>query len=202
VDFRKGTTSLKQRTAPLLLLTLLFILFSPQTASAERAARPSKLQLAGEFAAGVGGGFAGGAATFYIGSLFVSGDLSETDVYGLALPAIFIGYPLGSAVGVYLVGSLGEGSGSFKTTAAGAIGGGIVGSLFGLLGFPPAYIVSPPLGAMIGFNKSRREMVFSSALIRIDDDHTKVGFPAVYCRPSSEDRRVVLYSVDVVRVVF
>ena len=192
-----------KHTAPwLLFFTVLFLLFPPQSAFAESAARPSKLQLAGEFTAGVAGGFVGGAATFYIGGLFVSGDLSETDVYGLALPAIYVGYPLGSAIGVYLIGSLGDETGSFKTTAAGAIGGGILGSLVGLLGFPPGYVVCPPLGAMIGFNKGRRDAVFSSALINVEDDEARIGVPAVYYRRSSFDRGLILQSVDVVRVTF
>ncbi len=68
---------------------------------------------------------------------------------------------LGSSIGVYLVGNIGNETGDFLAT----LGGGILGGLAGIFIFTAiikdldngaVVLVGPPIGATIGFNLTRR----------------------------------------------
>lgn len=83
-----------------------------------------------------------------VGAMFVGGVIGGS-----------IGYLIGTTAGVYLVGNLGDETGSLKSTFVGSIVGGLVG--FGTFFLSPdpgglMPIIGPPIGATIGFNMTRR----------------------------------------------
>ena len=132
------------------------------------------VRVAGEILAGVAGGAVvgggGGLAMYKLGV-----DLWDVQLNPLPYVGILSGIALGSSVGVYLIGNIGDETGSFPATlAGGALGALIVGggclwlALSGtpssdgdppeLAAFPGVVLsfVSAPIGAYIGFNKTRR----------------------------------------------
>ena len=121
------------RLVALALLTL--ILGFTVTGYAQEGNKPplSKGRIAGELFAGVAGGVAVGTITGYllykITSMGKQDESSGWVFYYLGLVCIPIGYAVGSAAGVYLVGNYGNETGSFSEPAIG-------GSLAGIIGFP------------------------------------------------------------------
>ena len=159
-----------------IVLTLLtLILGFTITGYAQEGTKPplSKGRIAGEFFAGVVGGVGGTAAAvipFYLLMLLfplepgagpagvptTSSEVVTVCAY-LCLP---VGYVIGSAAGVYLVGNRGNQTGSFTYTLVGAsvvvIGGLVAAFLSGHWEFIPVMLVGAPAVAVGVFNSTRR----------------------------------------------
>lgn len=119
-------------------------------------------KIIGEFLAGGLGGIAGmfgGCGLGYAwGSTKMDEQPWEEDPRAcLGVTGGLVGIPIGSAIGVYLVGTIGDEKGSFGATFGGSVLGGIVGSIgsiiaggYSKLDYPPALIVPVMLGTAIG----------------------------------------------------
>jgi hypothetical protein len=129
----------------------------------------SEASIAGEISVGGLGGIAGGCVGVIVGSNLVYQLVTGKTPYEFsgmlyALWGFYIGHPLGSAAGVYLIGNIGDESGSFLAT----LGGGYIGGLFGTIGLEWALrtdcawykvlpaLLSAPIAATIAFNLTRK----------------------------------------------
>ncbi len=173
-------------------------------------------KIMGEISAGVLSGFIVGGIGGLIGVLlYIYIDPRESEdpwnkafgIYEWMDSGIFIGYALGSAIGVYWVGSAGNETGSFLAT----LGGSILGFA---VGFAHTYyyhdenailvFVNPPIFATVAFNLTRKyesSSNSSAALINFKDGNMNLAFPIVYCKPDSYNGKLI-YSMDLVRVKF
>lgn len=119
------------------LLTCLIVCIFPKNAPCEEkeseAEKPPSHngRIVGELLAGGTGGVAVVIAGMQLGALIgsVVGDRDKGAYIGFIIGSI--GYPLGNAMGVYLVGNLGNETGSFSATLKGSILGTLVGALVG-----------------------------------------------------------------------
>jgi hypothetical protein len=165
---------------------------------------------------GITGGYIGGK--LYEGC---SGFLCEFD--GILI-GWSIGYPLGSAIGVYIAGNTGNEIGSFPSTLLGSI----LGQLGGLGGVAIAialagegegegegelavglggvlFFVGSPIGATIGFNLTRRYKSPPSsetALINFRDGQMRLEVPQISFYPDRYARGTFTQRVDLVKVRF
>lgn len=178
--------------------------------SGRRIAEEIIVGCAGGFAVGVpcalAGGAVGASMTYdpdYPDSWFPSLGM----IFGAAI-GFGISYPLGSATGVYLVGTRGNVTGSFLATW--------VGTIVGLLCVLPAamidydlagiaFLAGPPIGATIGFNLTRRYETpaeSETALINLRNGQVSLAIPRVYFRPDSSGSGGLSQNVDLLRVRF
>ncbi len=111
-------------------------------------------RISGELVTGVGVGLATGYVVGLVGLTGAKlGQLLERGFWGLT-----IGYTVGSAAGVYLIGTIGDQSGSFPKTLLGStlgMGAVLVGQSF-LGEYAALYLAMAPVGATLAFNLSRR----------------------------------------------
>jgi len=145
-------------------------------------------------------GLLGEVAFFALGAEI--GDYDFINGTGSAPPA-FAGLAIGSAAGVYLIGCIGDQTGSPIYTLSGSILGMLVG--FSAEGFRFwGMLILPPVGATIGFNKTRRYDTPStkSALINFRDGKMIATVPAVYFRPSPSDGRTITTNVNLFSAKF
>jgi hypothetical protein len=122
-------------------LTLLTLTFGFTVTRHTQDGKKSSLnisRIAGEFLAGIAGGIIIGFIPAYLFLYhYPTGGQSDGNL-GLVLPALMylpVGYSLGSAIGVYLVGNIGKETGSFKYTLGGS-------SLIGLVALGITIILS------------------------------------------------------------
>ncbi len=107
-----------------------------------------------------------------------------------------LGASIGSALGVYIVGNIGDETGSIGATFRGSIlGMGLAWAAI-LLRTPLAYIsvAAPPILACIGFNNTRRYKFSSSsgrALLNFREGQMTLGIPTVYFQPDTFGRRAL-----------
>ena len=163
---------------------------------------------AGRIAAEIFVGGAGGVGLGFVG-VRVGYSLADCakgflDLCGLGEGIIggMIGYVLGSAIGVYIIGTGGNETGSFATTLVGSIvfpivvGGGAIVAKDAMnindVKQPWEAIATvaagalPPIGATIGFNRFRRydaSFTTRSALININSGQTALAVPQLTFRP-------------------
>ena len=158
----------------------------------------SLIRLAGEF-------FAGGT----LGAVFGYGVSGGSSYY-----IIPYGAALGSSLGVYLVGEIGNETGSFLNTLLGSTCGVVCflytgpdpdyqGSL--RASFAIASFTVSTLGAVIGFNVTRKYDAppeSGNALINFRDGQVNLALPAVSVRPNHNYKGDFIHSVDLVKMVF
>lgn len=139
----------------------------PATLAAEAEPEPegppplSGGRVLGEFLLGGVTGAVGVVGGAYIGyGLETSGGCGgEWCGIGGMIVGGFVGYTLAAPIGVYAVGSSGDQTGSFGWTYGGSLIGGGVGILLAASGSEGGAVLglaSPLIGAMIGFNATRR----------------------------------------------
>lgn len=123
-------------------------------------------RIIGEFLAGGTVGIAGAVVPFL---MFSTGESEDWGGFFAMFCVVPITYPLGSAIPVYLVGSIGKKTGAFSVAAlGGSILGAFIGAslgwvvlmvgpgVFGSWGLPVAALLAAPVGATVGFNLTRR----------------------------------------------
>ena len=172
------------------------------------------VKVAGELLAGCVLGAAAGMGGAYLGAsiLDTGGWFGSLAGAGLGMMAA---YPLGCALGVYLVGNLGNETGSFGSALLGAYGGMVVwgGSAIALNKLSPtsstvaslAFLVIPPLFATLAFNKSRRyknPQAVSAALLNFRDGKMDIGFPAIRVLPGAPGSGKLDWEVNLASVEF
>lgn len=168
----------------------------------------------GRIAGEILGGAFGGAVVAY-GLLNREG--TKEDALGAA-SAIIMGSTIGSVLGVYLVGNLGNETGSLGKTVQGSILG-LLGSMGLLILIPisdndrflaianPLFLVmSQSIAATVGFNTGRRYKTPSAAvetgLINLNDGQMSLASPLIYMRPNPFITGNWVPTVDLVRVTF
>ncbi len=177
----------------------------------------SKGRIAGEILAGgavgavlaLGGGLACGAIGREIGHAI--SDSSGKNESGLCagwfdaeckgffigiIVGVTLGYVLGTATGVYLIGNIGNETGSFSRALLGTIAGGCV----------PVPFLGSAIGATFMFNTTRRykspPAESETALINIRDGQMNLAVPVPYLRPDSFSSKSLNQRVDLLRVRF
>jgi len=170
-------------------------------------------RIGGEILAGGGLGIVGalglGAAGVGIGALLGGDDGEGAIIVGMAIGG-GLGYSIGSALGVYLVGDTANETGSLIATFLG-----------GLLGTGLSFVASvtigdevpdviyfipvPPIIACIAFNMTRRytsKPASVSALLNFREGQMTLGIPTVYFQPNSFGRRTLNLNVNLMSVEF
>ncbi len=109
-------------------------------------------------------------------------------------------YPFGCAIGVYLAGTSGNETGSFGATLAGSYTGGLIGCLaFGI-----GYLVGAPIGATIGYNKSRKKISSpETGFINYKDDRLSLTIPSIYyTQENTFEGKTITQNVTLVKISF
>jgi len=171
------------------------------------------VKIAGELLAGCVLGGAAGIGGAYLGASILDTGGWFGSLAGAGL-GVLVAYPLGCALGVYLVGNLGNETGSFGSALFGAYGGMLVvigGSLLSSLSptvasvTSVAFLVTPPLFATLAFNKSRRyknPQAVSASLLNFRDGKMAIGFPAIRVLPSAPGSSKLDWEVNLASVEF
>jgi len=157
------------------------------------------IRLAGEFFAGATGSFIGGIASYSVFRKITPDELGRLYIIGIPF-----GYALGSAIGVFLIGNIGNETGSFGTSLLGGLLGGTAAAYFLLVSSDVGrfeddfwgdildsnsllWIVPPVLFSMIGFNITRGYdalPVSDNAVINIKNNQVSFAFPGIYFKPN------------------
>ena len=167
---------------------------------------PSKNNVIKFIAGGVGGaliGLAGGLIGFGLE------DCSNGDEFcgiGGFLIGGLIGYHFGTAAGVSIVGNGGNENGSYGSALLGSIAGQVIGTvIFAVIQNTAGgviWIASAPLGATIGYNKSRKiksKNLQSRALINLNGRKIELAPPMIYFNRLHSTNRLV-QMVDILHV--
>lgn len=163
----------------------------------------------GRITAEILGGVAAGTALAY-GLLSTEPNKDKEDLLGAGF-AIITGLTIGSMLGVYLVGNLGNETGSFDKTVQGSFSG-LLGSLVLLPLFQGSdygliiMAISQSIAATIGFNMNRRYKTPSveaeTGLINISDGKLSLAAPLMYMRPNPFISGDWVPTIDLLRVKF
>jgi hypothetical protein len=142
------------------------------------------------------GAFLGGALGFFV----ASGESFEEH----GAPAVFLGaVSLGSAAGVYLVGTAGRETGSICTTAIGSLMGSLAVLLLPESTETAGLFILPPIGATVGFNITRRYETprpTGTALLNLSRGGPKVAIPVTYLRSGISNRGSLMPALDLITV--
>jgi len=146
-------------------------------------------------ATGAGVAIGAGMVSFLIvegivGSEEFEGELGGLAVLAAASPGLAIGYAIGVPLGVYMAGSYGDQGGSVRRTFAGSAAGLAIG--VGACLIPGGFALlplSPLVGAIVGFNSTRRwdESPAQGALFDVDGGGVALGAPTVTYRANPRD---------------
>lgn len=165
-------------------------------------------RIAGEILAGGALGFALGFGGGLLGAVIVGGDEIEEWGWGLIIGGS-LGASIGSALGVYVVGSIGNETGSIGATFLGSVLGVGLGwaSLLGGEESTLTYMsfAIPPILACVGFNMTRRYKFSSSsgrALLNFRESQMTLGIPMVYFQPDTFGKRTLNLNVNLMSVGF
>lgn len=169
------------------------------------------LRVPGEIIAGGAGGLAGVLAG---GSVIRSMKEIGVDSDGIAASVLAVSSAFGCASCVYAVGNIGDETGSLLATLAGSA----LGIAVGLLGNYACdrsdheiaaiifLLASPPIGATIGFNMTRRYKLPpaepGTALMNVRDGRMSLAFPRVYIQMDPFGKGNLSQKVDLLRVRF
>lgn len=159
-------------------------------------------RVAGEILGGIGTGIIVGFGGIFIGSVFRP---PENDDLGGGVLGFVIAYPIGSAIGVNIVGNKGNETGSFGAT----LGGGILGAVVGIGTFfadiPQISLLCPPIGSAIGFNMTRRYRTppVETGFIDYRDSRLNLAVPSVYyTQENTFEGKTMVQNVTLVKVSF
>ena len=160
---------------------------------------------AAEFVAGTLAGFGFGFGGGLIGGKLAGGDGWDQLAGGLL--GFAIGYPVGAAAGVHLVGNTQNEKGSFGA----AVGGGLAGAGLAIIiivaidnpSVPYIYLALPPIGAIVGHNLSRRwEVEPGSALLNFKEGKFSGGVPSLELRRHPRKKHEYLKQFRLLSVSF
>ena len=168
-----------------ILIAIVLFVFLSGIAGAEKPPLNNG-RITGEILAGGTGAFALGALGGYIGLELDWGEDLDFLFPESSAIGIFAGCTLGSAVGVYIVGNIGNETGSFLATLGGSIVGMLAGLGSGLLDEEDLSIFTilagPHVFATIAFNMTRRydsPPKLATALINFKDGQMSFAAPCM-----------------------
>jgi hypothetical protein len=176
-------------------------------------AKPSLNQgkIVGEFMAGTVLGMGMGLAAASVGAS-ISYDGSWFSEWPGAIVGFTLAYPLGCAVGIYLVGNLGSDTGSFVSALGAAYGGLFLGAAgaWGLSHVSQtaagvAFLAAPPLLATLVFNNTRRyknSSISSASLLNFREGKIDLEFPAILVLPSAPGSSKLVWLVNLASFEF
>ena len=170
-------------------------------------------------------GFTGMLAGAKLASMFCNSDENDTEFdlskffneiscyVEFILVGGFAGYTIGTPIGVYLIGNVGNQKGSFMS----ALGGSAIGMLTGVMiakatdrytGFAesigvPSFLVLPVIFSTVAFNLTRKyESLGASrmALINYVDSKFAFKFPTIYYQRNSSNH--LDQKADLIKIVF
>ena len=159
-------------------------------------------RIAGEIVVGGMGGFAAVLACWEVFE-----DPDRDDDFG-GFVGLILGEVIGSTLSVYLVGNIGNETGSFLATLGGSVLGAGVGVATSLvIGEPGALLLvwCPSIGATAVFNVTRRydsPAESETALINVRDSQMSLAVPRVYFRGDRFGRGGLSQNIDLLRVRF
>jgi hypothetical protein len=159
-------------------------------------------------------GMAGNVAFGYGGALL--GILSGRDLWtaiGMGMVGYSVGSTFGSALGVYLIGNMGNTKGSFGKALLGSVMGEGMAILVSLLAKNNtvtivSFITLPPIGAALFYNSSLRykSSPGSNALLNFNKGKIKIGIPYVHIQPlpsyAKNVKPTVMFKVNLMNIVF
>ncbi|MDA1193443.1 MAG: hypothetical protein O3A46_17340, partial [Candidatus Poribacteria bacterium] len=160
------------------------------------------LKILGEIVVGTGAGVAG---------LLLPIAVSEGDGEGTVEGIVpLIGWWLGTVLGVYGIGTLGDDAGSFGATLLGALPGMaltivVIVATISSNDESPVYfaMLTPAIGATIAFNLTRRPKEASSAaLLDVRGGVAHLNVPQVYTRRDLFEKNAVTRNVNLLSVGF
>lgn len=171
-------------------------------------------RIAGEFGAGLGGGILTGGIGYAIGCAVTSpgeGWFGGLRKFAGGVLGFTIGYPIGSSIGVYLVGNMGNETGSYWATLLGWIGGMATSiAIIAIEDCPngiksAAFFTLPVAGEVIGFNLTRRYKTShnsNTALLNFRDGQIRLAVPTISFCPNPFDKGDLIQNIDLVKVRF
>jgi len=144
---------------------------------------------------------AGGLGGF--GFVYLESKIFETEDWGEAYALAMGGYLIGCTLGVYLVGNIGNETGSLRAPLVGSLMGAVLsyfvsGITKGSSISSYFFIISPPIGATYTFNHSRQyksSSNHSTAIIHYQKGIQNLAFPVIYPESSCG---YMGYSMDIV----
>ena len=144
------------------------------------------------------GGAATGVGLAYLG-LKIYNNRSIEETVGI----ICAGYITGNAIGVYIIGNLGDETGSFLSTLLGSLSGILIGQTIARA-LKESWItpIGPPVFATIGFNVSRRQRSISEpqkALINFKSNTASFAIPILYFRYNCYNQKPIK-TIDLIRL--
>jgi hypothetical protein len=166
-------------------------------------------RIGGEILAGAALGLALGYGGAYLGYLIEGGeDEGLEGAWGLIIGGS-LGASIGCALGVYVVGSIGNETGSIGATFLGSVLGVGLGWVALLVGGESilAYmsVAIPPICACVGFNMTRRYKSSSSSgrsLLNFREGQMTLDIPTVYFQTDAFGRRALNLKVSFMHVEF
>jgi len=176
--------------------------------------RVSGGKLFGEIFMGVLGNIGGGFLGALIGSQVAE---TDDDEWFEDLGGIVLGYcggsTIGSAFGVYVVGTSGDAKGSFGSALLGSLlgeGAAVLVSIITKDGTAAliSFIALPPIGAALLFNSSlkHKSLPVSHALLNFNQGDFKIGIPYVHIQPlpgyAKNVKYPVKFDVNLLDIVF
>ena len=195
------------------IVVFILMLIPGFTASGEEKPPLSGPRVAGEILAGAAGGFAGMIAGYEILMETYSDNDEGFDGLVEAVLAYIVCYPLASSAAVYLVGSVGDETGSFWATLGMDIVGVFSGAMVGAAmaetsnaeGFIAVLFAAPVIGATLGFNWSRRyksPAESEPALVNFQNGQMSLALPRIHSRVDTFGRRTLSQNIDLLRARF
>ena len=163
-------------------------------------------RILGEILAGGALGFALGFGSASLGFVTAGGELEDA---GWAWAGGSLGASIGSTLGVYFIGSIGNETGSIGATFLGSILGVGLGWVALLVGEESILtymsFAIPPILACVGFNMTRRyksKPTSGTALLNFREGQMTLGIPTVYFQPNTFGRRAINLNVSFMNVEF
>lgn len=142
-------------------------------------------RIAGEFLAGAATGILSGCATYRIIGDYQKSSPEDSGVYG-HLALILAGYSFGTHLGVYLVGTMGDETGSYFAALAGSVVGFFGGIVLAPVTIGASMMIFPLLGSIWLFNLTREfepAVSAGTAMIFLQNGKAALGIPEISSRP-------------------
>jgi hypothetical protein len=172
----------------------------------KRRERPplSGVRIAGELLAGAGTGVLSGYITHKIVGDYEKNSPEDSGGFGQIF--IFIsGFSLGTHIGIYLVGTMGNETGSYFVTLTGSILGLLGGAFLTPVTYGISLLILPLIGPVYAFNLTREynsPPLFKTTMIDFRSGNMSLHIPEIYFQLSPSDGRSLIPTVHLINAEF